>query len=354
MRAVDSDGGGVVSRVSRNATAGLADFAKRLMIALLFGAFALTLWKLADLLILLFAAILMAIGLRAAAVTLSRSAHIGVIPALGVATGALLAAVAAALWFFGTVVADQVPFGIEMLIERLQSHPYGRIILEQARVASVGGAASGLATWLASIARAIARGLGYGILTFFVALYLAAQPARYHQMCLRILPDAYRSLMNRFFERTADILRRWLLGQLVVMAAIGTLSGVGLWLLGIKAAFALGLVGGLLTFIPYVGAVLAAVPATLVALTQGPTYAGVVVLMFVGIHIIEGNFITPFVQAEATSLPPVLALLSTLAFSLLFGVSAVLLAAPLTLFAMTAIETLWVEQVLSPRTSGHR
>jgi len=57
------------------------------------------------------------------------------------------------------------------------------------------------------------------------------------------------------------------------MAFIGTLSRVGLWVLGIGAAFALGLVGGLLCFVPYVGAVLAAVLATLVALTQEPLQA---------------------------------------------------------------------------------
>ena len=130
------------------------------------------------------------------------------------------------------------------------------------------------------------------------------------------------------------------------MAVIGVLSGFGLWLLGIEAAFTLGLIGGLLCFIPYVGAILAAVPATLVALTQGPAYAGMVILMYAGVHFVEGNFITPLIQAEATSLPPVLALLSTVVFSLLFGPTAVLLAAPLTLFLMTAVELLYVQRGL--------
>ena len=151
---------------------------------------------------------------------------------------------------------------------------------------------------------------------------------------------------ERLFDETANILKRWLLGQLTVMITIGVLSGIGLWALGIEAAFAPGLVGGLLTFIPYVGAVLAAVPATLVALTQGPTYALAVVGVYVGVHFIEGNFITPLVQAEATSLPPVLSLLSIVTFSILFGPTAVPLAAPLTLFLIVAVEVLYVEQGL--------
>ena len=93
---------------------------------------------------------------------------------------------------------------------------------------------------------------------------------------------------EQLLDDTADILRHWLVGQLVVMLTIGVLSGIGLWALGIEAAFALGVVGGLLTFIPYVGAVLAAVPAILVALTQGPVQALSVVLMYMGVHFVEG------------------------------------------------------------------
>jgi predicted PurR-regulated permease PerM len=145
---------------------------------------------------------------------------------------------------------------------------------------------------------------------------------------------------------TGDILLRWLIGQTIVMSTIGLLSGIGLWLLGIEAPFALGLMGGLLCFIPYIGAILAAVPATLVALTQGPIYAASVIVMYALVHLVEGNFITPMVQAEATSLPPVLAILSTVAFSLLFGPSGVLLAAPLTLFLMVVVEELYVREGL--------
>ena len=91
---------------------------------------------------------------------------------------------------------------------------------------------------------------------------------------------------------------------------------------------------------------MAAVPATLVALTQGPMYALYVVILYMGIHFVEGNFITPLVQAEATSLPPVLAILSTVACSILFGPSGILLAAPLTLVLMTLVEVLYVQDGL--------
>ena len=231
-------------------------------------------------------------------------------------------------------------------MDRLTANPYGRLFLEQVRGMDVTGA-TGWATSTATAAvGAITTGLGYAVVTFFVAIYLAAQPHRYRHLCMRLVPQAHHLTTEGLFDAIADTLQRWLAGQLVVMCTIGLLTGIGLWLLGIEAAFALGLMGGLLCFIPFVGAILAAVPATLVALTQGPIYAAYVILMYLGVHFIEGNFITPMVQAEATALPPVLAILSTVAFSLLFGPAGVLLAAPLTLLLLVAVEVLYVQQGL--------
>lgn len=340
----------------RAADPSLGAFVRRLLVALLIGALALAAWRLSEIAMLLFAAMLMAVGLRAASRGLRRIT--GITEALGLALAVLLflLGLGLALWFFGTVaasqldeVARQVPTGLRLLLEWLQAHSYGRYILDQVRGVGNVGAAAWAASALAAVARSLTRGLAFGLLTFIIAIYLAAQPERYRQICLRLTPPASRPSVSRLLAETADILRRWLVGQLVVMTTIGTLSGLGLWVLGIDAAFALGLVGGLLTFIPYVGAVLAAVPATLVALTQGPVYALSVVLMYVGVHFVEGNFITPLVQAEATSLPPVVSLLSTVSFSILFGPSAVLLAAPLTLALMVAVEILYVQGAIGER-----
>ena len=88
----------------------------------------------------------------------------------------------------------------------------------------------------------------------------------------------------------------------------------------------------MLCFIPFVRTILAAVPATLVALTRGPSQAVSVTLTYVCVgHFIEGNFITPMVQSEATSLPPDLIIVALASFSILFGPMGVLLAAPLSI-----------------------
>lgn len=325
----------------------------RLLVILLVLALAAAVWQLIDVAMLLFGAILLAVGLTAAAAPVARIARIGQTFALGVVVVLGLGVFATVMWLFGSVVVAQMddvrqiaPAGLKLLLERINENPYGRQAMEQARGVNVTGATGWATSLFATILGAVTRGLGYAVVTFFVAIYLAAQPARYRHFCLRLVPEPGRATTERLFDETAAVLRHWLAGQMVVMAAIGVLSGLGLWLLGIEAAFALGLMGGLLCFIPYVGAIMAAVPATLVALTQGPLYAGSVILMYAAVHFVEGNFITPMVQAETTALPPVLAILSTVAFSVLFGPSAVLLAAPLTLFLLVAVEVLYVQQAL--------
>ncbi len=332
---------------------GLARFTKKLLTAVLILALALAAWRLADLGILLFGAVLIAIGLRRAAEALGRRTRIGNAAGLALVVLIFVAALAAALAFFGTVAAgqfgelvQQVPKGLRIALAWLQAQPYGPYVVAQARGIAPADLTSAAGRAAAFGAQALVGTIGFGILTFLVAIYLAAQPHLYRRLCLRLVPPSYRAKAEHLLDQTGHVLLHWLLGQLVVMLTIGTLSGLGLWALGIEAPFALGLVGGLLTFIPYFGAVLAAVPATLVALTQGPLAAAWVLAMYAGVHFLEGNFVTPIVQAEATSMPPALSLLSTVAFGMLFGLSAVLLATPLTLFLLVAVEELYVSSVL--------
>lgn len=346
MAQVQDSGGAIVG-------GRLARFTQQVLIVVLVVGLAFAAWRLADLALLLFGAVLIAVGIRRAALVIGRWSRIGVAGGLAVAVLIFLALLAAALIFFGTVaagqfseLAQQVPQGLKIALNWLKQQPYGPEVLVQARgiaPADVTGAVGHVA---ALLAQSIIATIGYAILVFLVAIYLAAQPDLYRRLVFRLVPPRHLPVVAKVYEQTGQILLHWLLGQFIVMLTIGILSGLGLWALGIEAPVALGLVGGLLTFIPYFGAVMAAVPATLVALTQSPLEALWVIMMYAGVHFIEGNFITPMVQAEATSLPPVLSLLSTVAFSILFGISAVLLATPLTLLLLIVLEVLYVETAL--------
>ena len=332
---------------------GPPSFVGRVLVIILVVAVAAALWLMINVLVLLFGAILLALGLDAGARGIVHRTGLPRPLAIAAIGLAVLAAFGAALWLFGSIVGvqlDQVwqvaPAGWTLLMDRLGANPYGRQLLEQARSVNFTGATGWATSAIAVVAGALTRGVGYGGIMVLVAIYLAAQPARYRLLCVRLVPTAQRRIAERLLDSAGSVLRRWLVGQMVVMGAIGVLSGIGLWALGIEAAFALGLMGGLLCFIPFVGAILAAVPATLVALSQGPVFAGSVVLMYVAVHLVEGNLITPLVQSEATALPPVLAILSMVACSLLLGPLGVLFAAPLTLLLLVSVEILYVQEGL--------
>ncbi len=331
----------------------LGTFAGRLLVVLVVAALAAAVWQLTDILVLLFGAVLLTIGLSAAARLVAR--HTGIRMSIALAGVFLLGlgVLGAALFVFGSTIAAQMddviqaaPAGFKLFMSWMTNNPYGRQVLEQVRGANVMGATGWATSMVTTMGGIITRGLGYAVIALFVAIYLAAQPGRYRHLCLRLVPPAQRPTAEVLFGVIGTVLQRWLVGQMVVMVTIGVLTGLGLWLMGIEAAFALGLMGGLLCFVPFAGAILAAVPATLVAMTQGPLYAVSVICMYAGVHFVEGNFITPMVQAEATSLPPVLAILSTVAFSVLFGPLGVLLAAPLTLVLIAVVEVLYVQHGL--------
>lgn len=321
-------------------------FTGRVVMTIALCALAFAIWRLIDALLLLSSAILLAVALRGVSMRLNRLTRGPLGLSLGLVVFGLTTAVAGALWLFGRQIALQydeivarVPIAVGALIEAARAHPLGHYLVIGLEGTGAGSVGTMIAGALSRLVTASLSGVAYIALVFFGGLYLAAEPERYSTGFLRLLPPGRRPVFAQFLADCTRILRRWLLGQLVVMLTIGTLSGCGLWLLGIDAAFALGITGGLLCFVPYVGAILAAVPAVLMAFAQSPADAVYVTLLFMGVHFVEGNFVTPIVEDRSVSLPPVISIFSTLVFSILFGPASVMVAVPVTIVAIAAIET---------------
>ena len=212
---------------------------------------------------------------------------------------------AAVGWFFGATInnqleelSDKIPEGLQWLTNQIEARPYTRDLLSKLEINDLSGTTGWIAKTLTPILRSFLGAAGSLVVMAIVSIYLAAQPERYRSGALRLLPFSARSKASELLDATGNILGRWLAGQVAVMATVGLLSGVGLWLLGIDAAFVLGLVGGLMSFVPYLGSVMTAVLATLFALAQGPYHAAAVIVMYICVHFVEGNFITPLIQAE--------------------------------------------------------
>jgi len=128
----------------------------------------------------------------------------------------------------------------------------------------------------------------------------------------------------------ATVLRKWLVTQLIAMVVIGLVSMVVLLLLGVKAAFALAFIAGLMEFIPTVGPILAAIPAIAMGFVDSPEKAAIVALAYWGIQFIENNLLIPYLMRDGMDLPPAITLVAQTLMTLLFGFVGLMVAVPLT------------------------
>ncbi len=211
---------------------------------------------------------------------------------------------------------------------------------------TVGEQVSGLGRTFFSIFSSTLAALAGLVVLVFVAIFVAADPGLYHRGLMHLFPHSSRAKAGEVLTATATTLRRWLLMQLIAMLAIGVVTTVALMLLGVRGAVVLGLIAGLLEFVPYVGPILSAVPAIGMALVDGPDKVLYVVLAYLVIQQLEGVVLQPLLMKEGLELPPVLTILGQGLFSLVFGFLGLLLAVPLLATVMVPVKMLYVRDVV--------
>jgi predicted PurR-regulated permease PerM len=187
-------------------------------------------------------------------------------------------------------------------------------------------------------------------------LYLAAQPALYTVGLLRLFPRYAQSSAAETLDAISVSLRNWLKGQALGMVFVGIATGMGLWLVGVPAAWAIGLVAGLAEFVPYAGIIFAGIPALVLGFGQG-TDTGLWTLgVLILVQQIQGNLVMPLLQNKMVDLPPAITIFGIIAAGLLFGVAGVLLATPLTIVVLVLVRRLYLreapEEVLESGTAA--
>lgn len=178
------------------------------------------------------------------------------------------------------------------------------------------------------------------ILVIVAGVFLAVNPRLYRDGFVLLFPPDQHQRAGKALDRTGEALRLWLVGQLLSMAIVGVLIGLGAWAIGLPSPLALGLFAFVTEFIPLVGPFLGAVPALLLATAEGWSALLWTVALFVAVQQLESNLITPTVQREVVNVPPALFMLSVVAMGTLFGVVGVVLAGPLTVTAYVLVRTL--------------
>lgn len=319
------------------------------------------LWYASNVLMLIFSGILLAVLFSSAATWLSQWSHLPRWLALGLVLFFVIALIACAVWLLAPRINEQGPQLMESLsraVDRVReflSNNLPKGVVEAVPGAG-GGSASGpegdtaLIGTLLSRARDVVTGV-FGVvantvIVLFISVYLAAQPHVYINGFVKLFPKRRRERVCEVLHTTGDMLGRWLLGQLMLMLIVGTLTAVSLLLLGVPLALVIGLIAGAFEFIPYLGPILAGVLAVLVAFSQDTTLALYVLVVFVGIQVIEGNILQPLIARRMVSLPPALTISVQVMFALPFGLLGLALATPLAATAATFISMLYVQDVL--------
>jgi predicted PurR-regulated permease PerM len=189
----------------------------------------------------------------------------------------------------------------------------------------------------------VAAGL---FLILVLAIYVGADPGLYHAGLMRLFPRGARDRAGAVLTRVATVLRRWLVTQLIAMVVIGVVSTVTLLLLGVKAAVALGVIAGLLEFVPTVGPILAAVPAIAMGFLDSPEKALTVGLAYLVIQQLEGHVLIPILMKEGMDLPPALTIVTQAVMALLFGFLGLMVAVPLLAVVIVPVKLLYIEGVV--------
>jgi predicted PurR-regulated permease PerM len=184
------------------------------------------------------------------------------------------------------------------------------------------------------------------ILVLFIALYIATEPGLYRRGLLHLVPRKHKARYDEVLDEIGTSLRQWLIARLIAMLAIGAITAGVLALLRIKAWAALGVLAGLLEFIPFFGPIASAVPAIGVALVDSPQKALYVVLAFIAIQQIEGHVITPLLLEKRVDVPPVLTILGVAGMGATMGIAGILIAEPLIVVMLILFRRLYVEDAV--------
>ena len=187
-----------------------------------------------------------------------------------------------------------------------------------------------------------------------MALYMVSNPRPLVNGVLALFPPPRRERVEEILMLIRERVSGWIIGQIAAMVLVAILTWIGLSTLGIEYAFTFAVITGVLEIVPFFGPILSAVPPTLVALAASPTKALVVIVIYVAIHQIEANLISPMVMARSVQLHPVMVILAILAMGELLGFAGVVLAVPIAAVLTVLLDELYVKplgDVPAPRAA---
>lgn len=345
-----------------------AAFVQRVLVVIGLVVLAYFAWQVRNAFLLAFAGVLVATILLSAADPIERLTGLARKWSLLIAGIAILAFLVGFFALIGiqagnqaSTLLEQLPKAVQTIEQRLgislpspealERRLQERAQAESGRITEGFPLSTQMLSWIASWGATFLEMLTGFILVVIAGIFFSADPATYRKGIVQLFPQSQHERVDETLIVCGRSLRLWLIAQLIAMTLVGVLVGLGTWVIGLPGPLALGVFAGLAEFIPVIGPILGAVPALIFAATQDLSTFVWTVLLFVAIQQLESNIITPVVQRRVASIPPALSLFAVFAFSLLFGVLGLILAAPLTVLAFVAVKKLYVRETLGEPTA---
>jgi predicted PurR-regulated permease PerM len=217
------------------------------------------------------------------------------------------------------------------------------------------GALSQLSVSVIPVVSGVAATLLNVLIVIFLSLYFLADPRRHEEGVIRLFPISYRSRVREIIDRLDMTLRGWMESTVLAMIFVGVMTWIALTLLGLREAAALGVIAGVLSFVPNFGTLIALVLAVAVGILQQPQNVGWIIFITFLISLVQSQIISPLLVADRIDLPPVIVLLSQIIAGVFFGFLGILLAVPLAAILMVLIQEVYIKDVLGDQTVGqHR
>ncbi len=314
-------------------------------------------WYARDVLLLAFAGALLGVFFRRLARWLHQTLRIPPGLALALVVVLLLGGLGLLFWLRGPAIAsefdelrDGVPRAADAVKGRLQQSEWGQRMLDELPSVRdvIPDAQSAMSKASGVVSRTFSAFTTLAVI-LFLGIAFAASPRSYVTGLLALVPATQVPRLREVLEQVERTLWWWLLGRLLSMTVVGVATGLGLWLLGIPLAVMLAVVAALLTFIPNIGPVLAALPAVLLGLAQSPRLALYVVLLYIGVQAVETYVLGPVIDKRTVALPPAVTVIAQLLLVMVAGIIGAALAAPIAAVLIVVVAMLYVHDVLHRR-----
>ncbi len=204
-------------------------------------------------------------------------------------------------------------------------------------------------SWASELPNYLASGLEFLIhfvSVLIMGIFLALRPGQYREGLILLAPPRHRELVRDILTELGTTLRAWITGQLFAMFALALMTWVGLWILRVPYAMAFGVFTGIVAIVPFFGTLVSSLLPAAFVLSTGVGKALLVILLGFTIHLVEANLIVPMVMQHQVRMPPVLTLLSVLVMGTLLHAIGLIVAVPVLATVMVVGRRIYVDRLL--------